>query len=386
MIALFLRMLGLVLCLIIAAFGTLRAQDPIFTQYTAYKLYLNPAFTGYEPGLNIDSGFRTQWHKVAESNGEFLSNYFGMSIELPELRSGLGFSYMDNVEGEGDFPLFNRNQRTGGLRYQRVALSYAWRSWLCEAVSNWDFSLGFSGAVNYYSQDWSTFVFSDQLDPIRGNVRPTQLSYPTGNQQNSYFYDFSAGGLIHWRTKYRMLRMGAAFHHIAPQDVNPSGWDSSLPMRYTFHVTGFFEDIFGSTRRGDLQLIPVFKIDLQRSAREPKAFTHSSLQTGAAIKNLGLHRVHIGLFFQSNHYLNLRNTNQHIKSIVAQTGYEFVRTKTNKNAVFIWEVTGSWTHDIGKVTGLGDVFELSLNFSFPTVSLFGAGCSNCKLKKLMQRF
>ncbi|MEL6671486.1 MAG: type IX secretion system membrane protein PorP/SprF [Bacteroidota bacterium] len=375
----------------------LLAQDPIFNQYYHYKLYLNPAFTGFDPGINLHTGLRSQWHKVADNNGQFLSKYMGLSAELPKLRVGIGFYYLDNLEGEGgvNWPAITPAPGGGLLRLRRYAFSFAWHNWPCRMDKRFNFALGMSGGFNRYTQDWAGLVFSDQLDAIRGKVRDTKLDLPSNLQQSNFFYHLSAGGLMQWQTRHRLLRTGLAVHNITPQNSSILGGNAPLPLRFTFHSTAILDDVFGSTRRGLMQLIPLVKVDIQRAARAQNAFSHQSVQIGSVIKAGTENRFHTGLFIHTNRLLStdfdpfqvVNQTNRNIQSLVISFGYDHVAGGGGGNNVpSVWGFTASWSHDFLGATGLGDIFEFGLQFGLPPVSLLGQGCGSCPANKLDRRF
>ena len=85
----------IVLC---AAAGILKSQDPLFTQYFSSPMSVNPAFSGVNEGVRINSQFRMNWinwptpFKTAQLSVE---NY------NPGLHSGFGFSILTDDAGNG---------------------------------------------------------------------------------------------------------------------------------------------------------------------------------------------------------------------------------------------------------------------------------------------
>lgn len=372
------------------------AQDPVFSQFFSQKLYLNPAFTGYEPGLVVNSGFRDQWRAVANGEARYLTNHIEISQELPGYMSGIGISYTDNSEGEGAYRPFGGND--GLLRWQRYTLSYAWHSWACNIDdSKIGLALGFSGAYNRTTLNWQNLIFGDQLDPIYGVVRGTGVAVPDGDISAGDFFDLSAGGIVHFiQNPHRMYRLGFAAQHIALQNNSVTQRDEGLPMRFSIHGAGILHKYREGAIQTQWQLTPAVRIDLQRASSlrgwdrdsiTDKPFYHSVISLGSAIKTPGLKRMIFGVWYQGNFpLLAFQNYREGIHSAILYGGVELIDEAKSGYSGSTYKLGFSWDHNFGGARSLGDIFELSLSMSLPGFSLPGADCGSCMLRHVMNRF
>ncbi len=381
---------------LIAGPSAVQGQDPVFTQYFATKLYLNPAFAGYEPGTVFSSGLRSQWHQVANGEGRYLTNHAEISQELPGFMSGFGLTYTDNSEGEGIYRPMGAN--TGLFRWQRYTMSYAWHSWACDMDERkLGFSLGFSGGYNRYVLNWERFRFGDQLDPIYGVVRGTGVDIPDGGVSGTSFFDLSAGGIGHFiQNPHRMYRLGLALHHINLQNNSVAGRDERLPTRITIHGSGILHSYREGALQTQWQWNPGFRVDLQgASARQGwprdsvtgRPFLHGIFSLGGAVKTPGLTRLTAGLWYQGNMPLAAaRRYRDGIHSMVLYGGLEFIQEARSGYSGSFYELGFSWDHNFGGARSLGDIFELTLSVGLPGSSPFGLGCGSCTLRRVLNRF
>lgn len=376
------------------AFLSGQAQDPVFTQFYAQKLYLNPAFAGYEPGLVVNTGFRSQWHQVANGDAQYLTNHIEVSQEFPAYQVGLGFSYTDNSEGEGIYRPTAPN--TGLLRWQRYNFSFAWHDWACEIDDRrFGMALGFSGAYNRNVLNWERFRFGDQLDPIYGVVRPTALPIPDTDVSQNEFFDLSAGAIFHYiPNPFRSYRMGVAFHHIMLQNNSVTNRDNRLPMRISLHGSGVMFRYKEGSLQDQWQFSPGFRLDLQRASSlvgrpdsAARPFMHAVITAGGIVKTPGLTRLNAGIWYQGNMPLTaLPRYRGGIHSVVLYGGLEWIVEARSGYAGQLYKLGFSWDHNFGGARSLGDVFELAFTASLPGVSFFGADCGSCMLRHVMRRF
>ena len=165
------------------------AQDPVLSQFFVNRLYLNPAMVGLNNGVAFNASYRNQWPGV---QGAFNSGTISMEMQEPCLGGGLGVSGFYDRAGESAFQTVAFNLHYAyiigiGPRHSR------------QPSGNLHF--GMKAGFAQRGINWDQLVFSDQLDPIYGVVRPTAaqrglatVAYP----------DFDAG--IIWRQNWRHPR------------------------------------------------------------------------------------------------------------------------------------------------------------------------------------
>ena len=207
--------------------STVKAQDPVLSQFFANRSYLNPAFTGLEDGLQIGATARNQWF-AADRGYSFVTT----TAEWQEPLWNSGFGVAISHAQEGLAPL---EASSAGLMYSYV---------IPGARSNWHFGLKYS--LNQRRLDWSKLTFSDQLDPVFGNIYASAVA---PGKESILFHDFSFGAVRRWDSLTRSNRknkyswrshIGLAIHHLASlfgdgPDESFLQTGSEVPARITRH-------------------------------------------------------------------------------------------------------------------------------------------------------
>lgn len=178
-----------------------QAQDPSFSQFYASRIYLNPAFTGIENGLSFASASRMQWLNVDQGFQTYVAS---IEFQEPYLRSGFGLS------------LFHDTQGIMQLNTNGISLSYAYHI----PMDEHNLHIGFQGHWIQKSVDWDKITFSDELDPVFGDINPTS-AVPLLDNINYTDFDFG----ILWRFQKDMkigklisrdtrTSIGLSLHHL----------------------------------------------------------------------------------------------------------------------------------------------------------------------------
>jgi type IX secretion system PorP/SprF family membrane protein len=153
-----------------------QAQDPIFSQFYAAPLQLNPAFAGSGHAPRLGAAYRNQWSGFNNAYRTYAA-FYEQSID--RLNSGIGF----NLEGDdaGD----------GILRTTRFSAVYAYR---LNITGNLAVKIGVEAGLQQTALDWDRLVFPDQIDPLDGPVITTTEQRP--DQLNNTVFDASSGLLL----------------------------------------------------------------------------------------------------------------------------------------------------------------------------------------------
>lgn len=167
------------------------AQDPIFSQFYANPIYLNPAFAGTNVCPRLILNYRNQWPSIT---GAFVTYNASYDQYFEAIRGGLGIIAMSDRAGEG------------ALTHNSISMMYAYRLGLDQRDK---YNLNFSIQGSYYSKsiDWSRLTFGDMIDSRDGFIYTT--SNVPGNEHVGYV-DFSAGALYYAPRFY----VGVAAHHL----------------------------------------------------------------------------------------------------------------------------------------------------------------------------
>lgn len=360
--------------------STLRAQDPILSQYFANRMSYNPALTNYEGGINFNTHYRNQWVRTglnANRRALFETTGFGLSLETPCRDIALGITYLDNTEGIGD------------LKWQHFGFATAYKSPILgtnRGKFGHQFFLGMKVSWNMYSLNNSdNFVFSDQLDAYQGLVNPNSAFWSQhANLPGVGYTDVDMGGAWAMRLDDRdRFRVGFSMQHLTRPDKSIFGTnsgDDKLGWRPTLHASMLLHDhkILGviPSRR----FAPSIKLDMQNLwfgrdsmggfVTNPK-YTFWSAQAGGIATYGSYNQIWVGGFVQGR-FLNPQTVNgPNIYSLIGMVGME-----TNASADFQARIGVSWEFNVSGISsdGLGSL-EAFLHLNLPTFS-FNPNC-NC---------
>ncbi|MFT4594237.1 MAG: type IX secretion system PorP/SprF family membrane protein [Psychroserpens sp.] len=206
-----------------------KAQDPTFTQFYANRTYINPAYAGADLGLRFNFNYRNLWTAVP---GDFSTYSAGVDIGDPNVFGGIGFLANASNEGEGQ------------LHTQRYSIMYSYR--LIVLPRTFDLHFGIDAAyMSKEIKDWDSFVFSDQLHPIYGNINATnaerpeklKVEMPDFNVGILARFNFKPGGKTVRSSKTIANTLGFAAHHITSPNESLLGRTEKLPIRLLGHYS-----------------------------------------------------------------------------------------------------------------------------------------------------
>lgn len=234
------QLLSFVLFLCSVSF--LQAQDPVFSQFYAAPLQLNPAFAGVTYAPRVTLNYRNQWPSL---NKAYVTYAVAYEQTLETLNSGIGLMAMADDAGDGTY------------KTNRFAAVYGYK---VQVGNEFAVKLGIEAGIMQASVDWDRLVFLDQLNPETGSVDPFGNPNETGeirpeNLTNTKF-DVSAGLLAYGGNFYG----GIAVKHLNRPDeslllVNDN-LNVGLPLRTTIHAGAEISLSTGNNRRGDAFISP----------------------------------------------------------------------------------------------------------------------------------
>lgn len=210
----------LILCFIGIA-GSVKSQDPIFSQYGSAPLQMNPAFAGLNESSTVGLNYRNQWPSISQAYVTYALYY---DQYFSKIKSGLGFQLLTDNAGQGMY------------RTTKATVMYSYRLRLS---NKWYAKGGFEGGIINTQLGWDKLTFPDQIDPVFGSVSPGGLPYPTAelppDQLSRTNLTVSLGGLVYNDIFY----VGFSAKHINSPFVNFFETDEvegvRLPTRITFH-------------------------------------------------------------------------------------------------------------------------------------------------------
>lgn len=199
-----------------------QAQDPVFSQFYASPLQLNPAMAGVSTAPRIVLNYRNQWPEWPNAYRTYALSY---EQPLADMNSGFGLSMLADDAGNGI--------------YQTLAVHLVY-SYFLRLSDDYSVKFGLEGGGLQSRVDWSKLVFGDQLNPISGptlpdgSTLPSEEKQPTGLQKT--VFDLGMGMVLHSRSVYA----GFALRHLNRPDESLLATSDNLllgrPMRFTAHA------------------------------------------------------------------------------------------------------------------------------------------------------
>lgn len=211
---------GILTIAIIAAMSCFRpesagAQDPIFSQFYAMPLQINPAFAGSALAPRAGLAYRNQWTGFKSAYRTYAA-YYEQSFD--RLNSGIGF----NVEGD--------NAGDGIFKTNRFSAVYAYRLRVNDFIA---LKLALEMGVHQVNLNWDKLLFPDQIDEVNGYVYNTEEIRP--DVTNRTELDISSGLLLLSEKFY----LGVGLKHLNTPSQSILRINNNLlrglPIRYTFH-------------------------------------------------------------------------------------------------------------------------------------------------------
>lgn len=201
-----------------------KAQDPIYSQFFAAPLQLNPAFTGNTEAPHIALNYRNQWSSF--SNGSQAYETYSASYSQFSTRLNSGFGVMVLADDAGQ----------GLIKTNKAGLFYAYRLQVTRDVF---LKIGVEGSLLQTRLAWEKLRFGDQIDRLNGFTTPGGTVIPTQeiapDNLSKVVFDVSTGFLIYGPSFYG----GISLKHLntpneALLDINQN-LNAGLPLRLTIH-------------------------------------------------------------------------------------------------------------------------------------------------------
>lgn len=236
------------LVLLFSLVSQLSAQDPIFSQFHAAPLRMNPAFAGISVAPRINLNYRTQY--AAWPNA---FRTFSVSYEQPVENKpyAFGVSLMSDIQADGAYrnnyfsAIYSYEIKMGDELYARAGLA-----------------AGFLQS----QVDFSQLVFGDVLDPLEGNTGATTEEMLASDTKTSF--DASAGFLLFAGGVYG----GITIDHLTNPDESLIELNSNLysgrPTRFSIHAGGQIKLKRYYNRRRPAYVSPSFIYSRQASFQQ----------------------------------------------------------------------------------------------------------------------
>ncbi|MDX1665935.1 MAG: PorP/SprF family type IX secretion system membrane protein, partial [Saprospiraceae bacterium] len=219
-----------------------RGQDPVFSQFYAAPLQINPAFAGITFAPRITLNYRNQWPSWPNAYITYAATF---ETSVDELNSGFGLRLMADNAGDGIY------------RTNRLAAIYGYQ---VQAGEDLFFKFGLEAGVIQTRLDWDRLIFEDQIDPINGlpipgNGNGLSRENPPEDLDHTVV-DISAGMLVYGQNFYG----GISLKHLNRPAGNffeiNNNLGGGLPLRTTLHGGAEFTIDKGNNRNGPTFISP----------------------------------------------------------------------------------------------------------------------------------
>lgn len=200
----------IMMILLLSEVDYLQAQDPVFTQSYANRLYLNPAFAGTDTVQHLGVNVRDFWPNISGS-----SIMYSISYDRNIFDSTWGMGIIANTEHTNGGLLITNNIDVAFAKQIHIGL--------------FTLSIGFEGGMHEKTIQFGRMVFGDEIDPITGFIYPGPES---GTRNDVTVPDFSAGLLGYGKNYFA----GFAISHITQPDESFVAGTSPLPLKFTVNA------------------------------------------------------------------------------------------------------------------------------------------------------
>lgn len=207
---------------------SIHAQDYTYSQYYFNRIYLNPAFAGADDVLRMNANHREQWFRVPSdfrASNFVLEGQFIPRNDIP-VRLGGALTFLRDVQGEG---MLTNTQARATIS---AVVNLAKKNFL---------NFGLTTAYVQKQINWDRLVFSDQLDPVLGNIY--QSSAPRPGTPMASYTDFDIGMLFRrviGKSGDGILSFGISGSHITQPNESLLGISSQVPVRFSAHTFSLF--------------------------------------------------------------------------------------------------------------------------------------------------
>lgn len=246
------------LCLLTA--NDLRAQDPIFSQFYAAPLQINPAFAGNTYTPRIALNYRNQWNGWEGLPYQTYAASYDQFFE--ELNVGFGLLALTDDAGNGLFQI----NKLGAFFSYKVKVNDEFNLKLGVEAGAWQTRVG-----------WDQLIFGDQIDRVDGSTDGMLTEELIPDDDSKTVFDVSAGLLAYGPKFYG----GISLKHInTPNDSHLAIEENvigGLPIRFSFHGGSQITLREGNSRRLSTFISPNILFENQSDLSQLNIGTYAGL-------------------------------------------------------------------------------------------------------------
>lgn len=196
---------------------SVKAQDPIFTQYFMVPETINPGFTGFLETTNTGVLHRTQWPNLdfrVDTDFGFFNTW------REEMNSGFGVTLMNHRENFTNYSFTQAN------------FAYAYRVQLND---DWYFRPAIEVGFGNKSFGFQNLILEDQININNATINSTSID-PLMLREKVNFFDLSAGMLFNTESAW----FGATLKHLNKPNISFSQ-TGNLPLEMFFSANAGLE-------------------------------------------------------------------------------------------------------------------------------------------------
>ena len=307
-----------IVILLIFAWNTIQAQDPIFTQYYFIPETINPSFSGFEEAAYFGVLHRTQWPNL---DLRIETDYGFFNTWSEALNSGIGFSIM------------NQHESNTNYNFTQLNFNYAYK---VQLTNDWYFRPSIEIGFGLKSFAFQNLVLADQININSGIINPTSVD-PLLSNEKVYFFDFSAGVVFDKRSirNDTDIWFGASIKHLNTPNISLIA-DGNVPLDIFYSIHANFRFPYFDNNK------------MQVSANFMQQGEFNRLDIGATMK---VKQLFFGATAVTNPAKNSSNSHL-LTSVNAFTGLEFEHFRFGLSYDFN-------TSKIGRTDG---VYEISVTY------------------------
>jgi type IX secretion system PorP/SprF family membrane protein len=242
--------------------GDIGAQDPYFSQFYANRVYLNPAYAGFDPGTTVLLNYRNQWPGVPDGDvGASPTSYRTLNatadFRLPCFQGPRNFSvglagsvFHDDA---GRAPLVTQGAGVAFSAAKRLI-----RGGYKRQIKYFDIRLGAQLSAMQRRINGDFFIYSSQLDPYIGLINEPEVL----NLRSRIYPNLNVGLMFNFgNDRFAFSAGGSSSNVLEPdQALYDAPSKDRLLRRYTGHL-GLTADL-----TNNFSLSPHLRADFQSGA------------------------------------------------------------------------------------------------------------------------
>lgn len=228
--------------------SSLSAQDPLFSQFFANKLYLNPAYAGFDPGTTVTLNYRDQWFGLPGGTAPVpvVGTGFRTINATANLQVPCLLNY-DDVNLGMAVSVFSDEAGTGPLRTSGFGFALSHEQPLIRDIGSirWlrrlDFRIGAHWSFMQKRLTDNNLIYSFQLDPVVG-LLDGMNPFMADLRSNTYF-NMNVGLLLRGsfgkvKMAENLFTIGYSMSNITEPNISLVDADDrvTLPKRHTFYI------------------------------------------------------------------------------------------------------------------------------------------------------